>query len=51
MHGPTCIVWANLTPFSLPQCFYDDWQKWDQVQQCGGCEDDPAAPWVDAGFR
>jgi hypothetical protein len=19
MHGPTCIFWANLTPFSLPQ--------------------------------
>jgi hypothetical protein len=33
MHGPTCIVWANLTPFSL--------QENDAFDQCDGCAGHP----------
>jgi hypothetical protein len=40
MHGPTCIFWRNLTPFSLQYGF----------EVCfGGCEDGLAG--IDAGGR
>ena len=35
MHGPTCIFWANLTPFSL-QSYNGGGQEVDSNVQCTG---------------
>jgi hypothetical protein len=31
------------------QCFLEDYRTWYRVQQCGACEDDPVAPFVQQG--
>ena len=53
MHGPTCIFWANLTPFA-PKL---DWER-DRLDGSGWFTDDPAevtglfgGQWKTADFR
>ena len=39
MHGPTCILWANLTPFSLKSlgANLSFWNYFDNQAQGGSC--------------
>ena len=49
MHGPTCIVWANLTPFSLQlatamdRCSEVRWQRLRMGNRLRGQEGHSAA--------
>jgi len=47
MHGPTCILWVNLTAFSLAMCSKDEgnWSDFDTEDESdSGSESDEVAP-------
>ena len=48
MHGPTCIFWANLIPFSL-QRFDDELLQDRMVAMSGLMDDDPGEAAAGAG--
>jgi hypothetical protein len=50
MHGPTCIFWANLTPFSLQWAFKKAFAKCDSLPTGCALELPATAPGVPIGL-